>query len=102
MSFSAGLKIVCIDDSIRPEMVEWQAEHCPNWVKKGQMYTIRHFDSHDDIVDGILLEEIVNKPVFCVPFGCVLEPRFATWRFRELEMPDPISAEVEEVEKLLL
>lgn len=97
-----GTKVLCIDDSIRPEMVEWQSQHCSNWVKKGTTYTIRHFDNHDDIVDGVLLEEVVNKPVYCVPFGCILEPRFATWRFRELELPDPIAEDIEEVAKFIL
>jgi hypothetical protein len=80
-----GTKVICVDDSKRPEVAEWAIKHCPNWVKKGEKYTIRLFDSHDDIVDGVLLEEVVNQPVFLVKWNTVIEPRFATWRFRELE-----------------
>lgn len=90
-----GTEVVCVNDSIKPEQVDWQVKHCPNWVKKGQKYTIRHFDTHDDIVDGVLLVEVVNKPVYCVPFNVFLEPRFATCRFRELEKPDPTREEIE-------
>jgi hypothetical protein len=97
-----GTKVICVDDSIRPEMIEWQKEKCPNWVKKDEHYTIRHFDSHDDIVDGVLLEEIKNNLVVCIPFGKVLEPRFATWRFRELETPDPVAELIENVEEITL
>lgn len=89
---------MCVDDSIRPEMIEWQRNYCPNWVKKGEVYTVRLFDENDGIVDGILLEEIHNHPVMCVPFGRLLEPRFATWRFRELETPEPVEESVYETE----
>jgi len=80
-----GKRVVCIDDSIRPEMIEWQRQFCPNWVRKNAEYTVREFDDNGGVVDGILLEELRNKPVLCIPFGRVLEPRFATWRFREVE-----------------
>ena len=95
-----GTKVICVDDSVRPEMVEWQKDNCPNWVKKDSTYTIRLFDDNDGIVDGVLLEEIKNNPVLCIPFGRVLEPRFATWRFRELETPDPIEEVIEQIETI--
>lgn len=80
-----GTKVICVDDSIRPEMVEWQRQYCPNWVKKDSKYTIREFDDNDGIVDGVLLEEVENQPVFLIKWNRVIEPRFATWRFREME-----------------
>ena len=80
-----GTKVICVDDSIRPEMVEWQRQYCPNWVKKDSKYTIREFDDNDGIVDGVLLEEVENRPVFLTKWNRVIEPRFATWRFREME-----------------
>lgn len=94
-----GTKVICIDDSIRPEMVEWQRQYCPNWVKKDSKYTIREFDDNDGIVDGVLLEEVENRPVFLTKWNRVIEPRFATWRFREME-DDKQNADVvkEEVE----
>ena len=80
-----GTKVICVDDSIRPEMVEWQRQYCSNWVKKDSKYTIREFDDNDGIVDGVLLEEVENRPVFLTKWNRVIEPRFATWRFREME-----------------
>jgi len=97
MSFNIGAKVICVNDSKKPEIAEWAIKHCPNWVKKGDRYTIRLFDSHDDIVDGVLLDEVVNHPVFLVKGNTVIEPRFATWRFRELEQHE-LEEEIEESE----
>ena len=92
-----GTKVICVDDSIRPEMVQWQRQYCPNWVKKDSKYTIREFDDNDGIVDGVLLEEVENRPVFLTKWNRVIEPRFATWRFREME-DDKQNADVVEEE----
>ena len=97
-----GKRVMCVDDSIKPEMIEWQKQFCPNWVRKDAIYTIREFDDNGGIVDGVLLEEIRNKHVYCVPFNRIMEPRFATWRFRELETPDPIEELIEETEEITL
>jgi hypothetical protein len=80
-----GKKVICVDDSIRLEMIEWQKQYCPNWVKKDEKYTIREFDSNDGIVDGVLLEEVKNRVIYLIRWDRFIEPRFATWRFRELE-----------------
>ena len=96
-----GTKVICVDDSIRPEMVEWQRQYCPNWVKKDSKYTIREFDDNDGIVDGVLLEEVENRPVFLTKWNRVIEPRFATWRFREME-DDKQDADVVEEEVELI
>lgn len=92
-----GSKVVCVDDSKRPEVAEWAAKHCPNWVKKGDKYTIREFDDHDGIVDGVLLEEIINPPVFLTKWNKVIEPRFATWRFEVIQEDEELEEELEEV-----
>lgn len=83
-----GTRVVCIDASMRPEVAEWQPKHCPNWVRKGAIYTIRQFNNHADVVDGVLLMEIVNPVVYLTRWGRFLEPHFATWRFRELQDPE--------------
>lgn len=80
-----GTRVICVDDSIRPEMIEWQKQHCPNWVKKDEKYTIREFDNNDGIVDGVLLEEVENRVIYLIKWDRFIEPRFAIWRFRELE-----------------
>jgi hypothetical protein len=92
-----GTRVICVDDSVRPEMIEWQRQYCPNWVKKDAEYTIREFDNNDGIVDGVLLEEIENKPIFLIKWNRLIEPRFATWRFREME-DDIQEADVSEEE----
>lgn len=92
-----GLRVICIDDSKRPEVSEWATKHCPNWVKKGDKYTIREFDDHDGIVDGVLLDEIINPLVFMTKWNKVIEPRFATWRFQVLQENEELEEELEEV-----
>lgn len=96
-----GTRVICVDDSIRPEMIEWQKEYCPNWVKKDEKYTIREFDSNDGIVDGVLLEEVKNRVIYLIRWDRFIEPRFATWRFRELEEDVQDADMVEEEVELL-
>ena len=61
-----GTRVICVDDSIRPEMVQWQRQYCSNWVKKDEKYTIREFDSNDGIVDGVLLKKPSQNPKSCI------------------------------------
>lgn len=90
-----GDKVLCIDDSVRPEFVEEKNEIFLNWIKKGSEYTIRHIYGNDGIVVGVLLEEVHNFPVRIPSLGGkVQEPAFATWRFRKLN-----HATVESVEQ---
>ena len=92
-----GTRVICVDDSKRPEVAEWATKHCPNWVKKGDKYTIREFDNHDGIVDGVLLEEIINPLVYMTKWNKVIEPRFATWRFEVLQEDEAMEEELEKV-----
>ena len=82
---NVGQKVVCIDDSIKPEAFLGTITNFQQWVKKDVVYTIRDILHNDDIVTGILLKEIVNKPVYIKLINREQEPAFATWRFRELE-----------------
>lgn len=96
-----GKKVICVDSSIKPEMFIFVLLHMPNWVKQQKKYTVREFDDNDGIADGILLEEVVNPPIFVELVGKTIEPRFATWRFREVA-EDEVAEEVEEgVEELV-
>lgn len=76
--FSVGDQVICINDS-RPE--GWSAEHYPQWVKKDEKYTIREILDNDNIVVGILLEELRNEEVHIALIDRVQEGAFATWRF---------------------
>ena len=92
-----GTRVVCVDDSKRPEVAEWATKYCPNWPKKGDKYTIREFTDHDGIVDGVLLEEIINFPVFMSKWNKVIEPHFGTFRFQVLQEDEAMEEELEEV-----
>lgn len=82
--FEIGERVVCIDDSKQPHTVEELNKDVPNWVRKGQKYTIRAI--HDwDFVVGILLEEIKNDYKYFKVVDKFAEPAFASWRFRKLE-----------------
>jgi hypothetical protein len=97
MSFSVGDKVVCIDDSIRPEALEEIKRSVPNWVKKDQEYTIRAINNNRGIVTGILLEEIDNPIIFFKIVGKFQEPAFAEWRFRKLKPSESMVEVVSEV-----
>lgn len=98
--FEIGDTVVCIDDSKQPHTVEELNKDVPNWIRKGDKYTIRGFTSNDGIVDGVWLEEVVNIPIFFKLLGRNQEPAFALWRFRkkgENEVFEEIEANLETV-----
>lgn len=80
-----GSRVVCVDSSVRPEHLESKNKLFQQWVEKENKYRIRDFVFNDDIVTGVLLEEIVNDVVYQPLLKRVQEPAFALWRFRELE-----------------
>lgn len=95
-----GTKVICVDDSMKPEVAEWVTKHNINWVKKNEKYTIRLFDDNDNIVDGVLLNETTNNVLFLTKWNKSLEPRFATWRFRELEKnEEELEKETDELDR---
>ncbi len=104
-----GQKVVCVDDSVSSPELMWSIMlNFQQWVKKDVTYTIREILNNDDIVTGVLLKEVVNKPVYIKLLDKTQEPAFATFRFRELDEFEPIEAEainsieqlVEEINKL--
>lgn len=82
--FQIGDKVVCIDSSMLPHTVEELTKDVPNWVVKGNTYTIRGFADHD-FVTGVYLEELVNPPKWFRLVKKFAEPAFRTDRFRKLE-----------------
>ena len=97
-----GTRVICVDDSMRPEVAEWQPKYCPNWVKLDFKYTIREFDDNDGLVDGVLLEEVRNPMVYLTKWNRYIEPRFAAWRFRELEEDESVEETVASEETVLV
>jgi hypothetical protein len=98
--FDIGDRVVCINSAKQPHTIEELNRDVPNWVKKGDKYTIRGFTSNDGIVDGVWLEEIVNVPIFFKLLGRNQEPAFALWRFaklREEEVLEEVAVNLESV-----
>lgn len=83
--FEVGQRVICIDDTMQPHTIEELKKDVPNWVQKGNKYTIRGFTDNDGIVDGIWLEEIRNRPLYFKLLGRLQEPAFALWRFRGMK-----------------
>ena len=87
-----GAYVICIDGKFSAK----QLEVLSNIPKEGDYYTIR------DIVDypemkrvGLRLEEISCKPIERGD-GSMHEPTFNIFRFRELDVPPSLEAEIEE------
>ena len=93
-----GQKVLCISDEKQPHTVEELSKDVPNWVKKGQTYTIRAIQDWDFVV-GLLLEEVKNEPKYFKVVNKFAEPSFASWRFRELKEDE---VEVEQLEEVLI
>ena len=96
--FSIGQRVLCVDDSMQPHTVEELKKDVPSWVKKGKKYTIRDIVDHDFVV-GVRLEEVTNPTAFFKLINRVIEPAFASWRFRALQ-EDEVEVEVEEFEEV--
>jgi len=83
-----GQKVICVEASIKSEHIFTALELYSQWIKKGEKYTIRAILDNDDIVPGILLEEIVNPPVYIDLIKREQEPAFGLFRFREIDEED--------------
>lgn len=77
-------RLLCIDDSIKADQIEFVCMVYPEWVKKGQHYTVRQVLENDGIVTGVLLEEVKNDPIFQQLLGRYQEPAFRMSRFVEV------------------
>lgn len=101
---SPGTKVICVDASIKPEAFFSVVECFQHWVEENKVYTVREFLENDGIVPGILLEEIVNKPIMIKLLGREQEPAFGLFRFRELteEELEALMLLEEEVEPVLV
>ena len=98
--FEIGEIVICCEDYKLPHTIEEIEKNMPNWVKKGQKYTIRGFNDNQGIVLGVLLEEVVNPVLYFKLIDTAQEGAFRTDRFRKLA-EDEISAEKIEQENLI-
>jgi hypothetical protein len=95
-----GSKIQCIDSSIKSNTFFGVIENFKNWVVKDEIYTVREILDNDDIVQGVLLEEITNTPIFIKLLNRIQEPAFKLDRFRELQEDEELEEELEAVNVL--
>lgn len=95
-----GQEVICIDDSIKTGELFSVGNHYQNWIKKGTKYTIRAILDNKDIVTGVLLEEVKNKPIYIKLIDAIQEPAFRPNRFRELQEPEKIAVSCTEEELL--
>ena len=80
-------RVRCIDDSIKADQILVVSRIYQEWVKKGEVYTVREVLDNDGIVTGLLLNEIVNDPIPQELLGGRWqEPAFRVSRFVEEEM----------------
>jgi len=93
--FNINDSVVCVNDTIQPHALEETLKDVPNWIKKGEKYTIRQFNDNDGIVVGVLLEEIRNPILFFSLLGRSQESGFALWRFAKSQEND-VESEVNE------
>lgn len=75
------MKVKCIDDSINPEFIIETVKYFPNWVKKGEIYTVWDVLENDGIVTGYLLEELQNEVLYQPLLGREQEAAFRADRF---------------------
>lgn len=88
-----GDRVVCVDDVIKADKLEFVAYAYPKWVTKGKTYTIRAILDNDDIVPGLLLEEIVNPEIYIHLIDKIQEPAFGLFRFAELQDNQSVAIE---------
>jgi hypothetical protein len=81
--FEIGERVICVDQSVKSEFILEFLHAYQQWVVKGQEYTVREVYHNDNIVTGVLLEEIRNIPIYFKIINRTQEPAFATWRFRK-------------------
>lgn len=75
-----GSKVVCIDDKRNGDSTFFQ-----NWIESGETYTIRRSEGSIHQGPRVLLDEVVNTPVYVSQLGGKVEPGFSTKRFVSYE-----------------
>lgn len=85
-----GDEVICVNDS-RPE--GWSSEVFPEWVVKDQKYIVRELLNNDNIVVGVLVNELHNPIIWQPLIGRYQEGAFAIWRFEKLRTAYQIQEE---------
>jgi hypothetical protein len=94
---SPGDKVICIDDAKTNPRIDLDYQH---WVKEGEIYTIRKIYP-PSVGSGVLLEEIVNPPIYIKMLHGKVEPAFSQVRFRKLTKQElALTESIEETQEL--
>jgi len=99
--FSPGDTVICVDSSINPEHMDKVCRMFPLWIVKDKKYTIREINGNDDIVPGLLLEEVSNPRVYISLLKRMQEPAFRLDRFKKTS-PDMVKVAEKEEENVLV
>jgi hypothetical protein len=88
--FRKGQKVVCVNDrySNMSTMKKFN-----QWIVRDEIYTVRQHRP-EGAEGGVLLEEIVNPPMYVKVFGGSLEPAFHPSRFVPLNEEEMENKEV--------
>ena len=70
------MKLLCIRDDRTPA-----SKHFENWIKAGEVYTVRRTEGSLHGPQRVLLVEVKNPPVFIPEFAGRVEPGFNLDRF---------------------
>lgn len=73
------MKLICVDDSRNKG-----SEYFENWIKEGEVYTLRRMTGSLSGEQGVLLNEVRNPSVFITALQGKTEPSFSIKRFAEL------------------
>ena len=73
-------KLLCVNDVKSPA-----AKHFVNWIKEGEVYTVRRTEGSLHGLQRVLLNEITNPKVFVPEFAGYIEPGFDRSRFKEVD-----------------
>ncbi|MEB0262639.1 MULTISPECIES: hypothetical protein [unclassified Mucilaginibacter] len=96
-----GDKVICVNDKIDADKSTEIRRDFEIWITKDKEYTIREILDNNNIVTGVLLDEVHNFPKFFTLINRYQEPAFAIWRFRKLNYAAAPAEAVSEVEELV-
>ena len=74
------MKLLCVDDSRNKG-----SEYFENWIKEGEVYTLRRMTGSLSGEQGALLNEVRNPSVFITALQGKTEPSFSIKRFAEVD-----------------
>jgi hypothetical protein len=96
------IKVKCVDDTINPDFIMETVKYYPQWVKKGEIYTVYDVLENDGIVTGYLLEELQNEMVYQPLLGREQEAAFRADRFEVVSYEEEENEEFEHTFEVFL